>query len=272
MKCERLSSSKISTYGFCEFKYFLEYHLGFQSVSGKAALIGTIVHAVLATLARKKGKWDWERVLDRYWSAYAASRTDLDMRKIGARGELADWKKTKKAVKTVLDSKLNPINLDIISIEEKFQLEFKSDKWITEKGNQLVISGIIDVIHKIDDDTIEIIDFKTGRMADWATGEPLDLKSIAQEIQPRIYHMAVHHLYPQYKNISIIFYYMLTGGIMPVILEYSDIKETEKTLYSYFKRIKNNNNAYRIKPSWRCKLCSFSKNGVCDAIYGSLEL
>ncbi len=271
MKVERLSSSAIKTYDFCEFQYYLNYHIGLPSISGKAALIGTIVHATLATLARKGNKWPWQKILDRYWDFYALQRKDLDMRKWGRRGELADWKKAKKCVETIINSIFNPTKLDILSIEDKFRLYFKEEKWTTAQGKKLAVSGIMDLVHRINKNTIEIIDWKTGRRASFGSNKPLDLTSLPDDIQPRIYHMAAHQLWPEYENVLVTFHYIREGGAYPVSLGRNDIAETQQIIYDYFRRIKMNNRPYRIKPSWKCKLCSFNKNDLCDELYESLR-
>ena len=36
---------------------------------------------------------------------------------------------------------------------------------------QLAIKGTIDLVTKLNDDTIEVVDWKTGRRMDWTTGE-----------------------------------------------------------------------------------------------------
>ena len=72
----------------------------------------------------------------------------------------------------------DPRNRNILCPEQQFDIvidkpwaeyEYKTTKE-TIKG-QLAIKGTIDLITQINDDTLEIIDWKTGRRLDWATGE-----------------------------------------------------------------------------------------------------
>lgn len=271
MKIDKLSASAIKTYGFCEFKYYLTYVAGLEDLSGKAAALGTITHNVLATVARKPGRWDWEKILQAYWDHSVYHNPHLDIRKINRRGISADYKKCVKALEIVRASACNPESLKVINVENKFRITLNKKKWKTQSEKQLKLSGIIDLIHEIDDDTIELIDWKTGRRKDWISGKEISITSILNDIQPRIYHLAAVYLYPQYTNINMIFYYILQGGPIIVCLGKEDIPETLDRIHHHFKTMENNNKPTRIKPHFRCRMCSFSKSGICDTIWNSLK-
>jgi len=51
-----LRSSSYNNYDYCQMQYFITYGLGHQSVSGKKAQLGTIVHKVMECLASCKKK------------------------------------------------------------------------------------------------------------------------------------------------------------------------------------------------------------------------
>ena len=73
-----------------------------------------------------------------------------------------------------------------IAIEEdwaKFEYEVNGEK----VEGQLAIKGTIDLVTKIDDNTIEVIDWKTGRRMDWATGEVKDYKKLENDAQLLLY-------------------------------------------------------------------------------------
>ena len=53
-------------------------------------------------------------------------------------------------------------------------------KFTYEKDGKMVEgcrSSTIDLVTKLDDETIEVVDWKTGRRLDWATGEVKDYKN-----------------------------------------------------------------------------------------------
>ena len=271
MKIDRLSASAIKTYSFCEFKYYLTYVAGLEDLSGKAAALGTIIHNVLATVARKPGRWDWEKILQAYWDHSVYNNPRLDIRRINRLGVSADYKKCIKALEIVKASACNPENLKVIDVENKFRITLNKNKWKTQFGKQLKLSGIIDLVHEIDEDTIELIDWKSGQRKDFASGKEINNVSILSDIQPRLYHLAASYLYPKYSNINMIFYYILQGGPLVVSLGKDDIKETLNTIHRDFRVMENNVRPSRIFPSWRCKMCGFSKNGVCNVVWDSLR-
>ena len=49
-----IRSSSYNNYEYCEMQYFITYVLGHQSISGKKAQLGTIVHKVMECLASCK--------------------------------------------------------------------------------------------------------------------------------------------------------------------------------------------------------------------------
>ena len=46
-----IRSSSFNNYSYCQMQYFITYVLGHQSVSGKKAQLGTVVHKVMEVLA-----------------------------------------------------------------------------------------------------------------------------------------------------------------------------------------------------------------------------
>jgi len=82
----------------------------------------------------------------------------------------------------------DPRNRNIVSVEQKFdfiidrpwaQYEYKLPDGTIEKGT-LAFKGTIDLITKINDTTLESIDWKTGKRLDWNTGEVKTWKKIDQ--------------------------------------------------------------------------------------------
>ena len=49
-----IRSSSYNNWRYCEMQYFITYVLGYQSLSGKKAVQGTVVHKVLEVLAGLK--------------------------------------------------------------------------------------------------------------------------------------------------------------------------------------------------------------------------
>lgn len=160
----------------------------------------------------------------------------------------------------------DPRNRTIVCPEQRFDIEI-TKPWAAYKysinneileGN-LAIKGTIDLITKADDNTLEIIDWKTGRRLDWATGSEKTQEKLEVDPQLRIYHYAIKHLYPDIENIIVTIYFINDGGPFSVCFGPKDLIATESMLKDKFEYIKKTKKP-RLNKSWMCnKLCHFGK-------------
>ena len=199
-------SSSYNNYSFCEMQYFITYVLGHQSDSGKKAEMGTMAHKAMEILAGlKKFQQDNSRkkylvveddaagkirvhkdklYTDDFVDELIDSSIDCYTKDSKHKFYPADRKAVSETVWTFLthnDGQFDPRQRNIhhpephfdIPIEEdwaKFEYEINGKK----VEGQLSIKGTIDLVTLLDEDTIEVIDWKTGRRMDWATGEVKD--------------------------------------------------------------------------------------------------
>ena len=275
MLINKFSSSLAETYKFCAFKYWLTYVLELESSgSGKAATIGTITHKALEWAARLKqrGKTTIDPLwlLDRAWD----ENPHPDLRKFTSKGLSADYKKAKASFfKVIEDEFYNPYNLKIIDAERWFEIELPGPEWEVKKDGktkQLAVRGFIDLIHKLSNDTIEIVDYKTGNRKSPFDSKEMDFYNLTKKLQAKIYFMAAKILFPQYKNCVVTFYYTSDGGPTTIGLSNGDVPSILSELYDIFKTIKSDS-LIRRNRSWKCKLCNFSKNDVCSIIWSDLN-
>jgi len=275
MQVNKFSASLIDTYKFCAFKYWLTYCLELESSgSGKAATIGTITHKALEWAARLKqrGKTTIDPLwlLDRAWD----ENPHPDLRKFTSKGLSADYKKAKASFfKVIEDEFYNPYNLKIIDAERWFEIELPGPEWEVKKDGktkQLAVRGFIDLIHKLSNDTIEIVDYKTGNRKSPFDSKEMDFYNLTKKLQAKIYFMAAKILFPQYKNCVVTFYYTSDGGPTTIGLSNGDVPSILSELYDIFKTIKSDS-LIRRNRSWKCKLCNFSKNDVCSIIWSDLN-
>jgi hypothetical protein len=160
----------------------------------------------------------------------------------------------------------DPRNRDIVQSEQRFDIEIKKEwsKYDYEingeklKGH-LAIKGTIDLITKVNDSTLEIIDWKTGRRLDWATGQEKTQEKLQNDPQLRMYHYAISHLYPEYDHIMVSINFINDGGVFSICYDKSDLPKTEMMLCNKFEKIKKSKKPILSK-TWKCsKLCHFGK-------------
>jgi hypothetical protein len=272
----------------CEQQYFIEYVLGHRSPSNKKADKGTIVHKVLEILAIMKhgeqkkesfiiddivGQIDLEEnsmfdatfihsLINKVYSYYTSQFTHHEW-------EEKDKKDCIKWINQALtynDRMFDPRLRNIVQPEQKFDIvidkpwaKYEFDTNEGKISGNLGIKGTIDLITKIQHDTLEIIDWKTGRRLDWATGEEKTLAKLQKDPQLRMYHYAVSILFPEIQHIIVSINFINDGGAFSVCFDKSDIPETENMLRQKFETIKNTQRP-RLNKTWKCnKLCHFGK-------------
>jgi hypothetical protein len=266
----------------CEQQYFIEYVLGWRGPSGQKADKGTIVHKILEILAVIKHgaqqkqkhieddilgkisveKYDLENIIQEVYNYYIdkcdhhnwSEKDFYDCRK---------W--TYKAIE-YNNGMFDPRNREILCPEQRFDIPIEKDwaKYSYNINNEnlsgtLALKGTVDLITKVDNNTLEIIDWKTGRRLDWATGQEKTQEKLENDPQLRIYHYAVQKLYPEYDHVIVTIFFINDGGPFSILFDKSDIIQTETMLRNKFEVIKKNRKP-SLNKSWMCtKLCHFGK-------------
>jgi hypothetical protein len=270
MKLSGLSASSYSSYDWCQWRYYLSQILGFEDIAGPSALMGTVAHKVLELLSKavvvkhpKNSKiWEpsylWEICFNHYYNKQPLIAEKIENPKLV---------KVCKGIHDLLASEYTPIRENTISAEAKFNIPLEGKEFrIKGSDKQFTVRGRIDRVDKIDSDTVEIIDYKSGSRVCYESKDrhkkgPLDLY---EDIQPKLYHLAGKHLYPWAKNILVTFIYLVDGGPVTVPFCDNDIEITKKIVKDRLRAIEANNNPQR-NLTWKCKsMCSFQKNGICD--------
>lgn len=267
----------------CEQQYFLEYVLGWRGPSNKKADKGTIVHKVLEILAViKKNKQDsietfiddcigeincekycLEFIIEQVYAHYTKQFSHHEWSKKDFT-DCRDW--VYKAI-NFNNGMFDPRNRDILSPEQHFDIvidkpwaEYTYDAG--EEGmlsGKLGLKGTIDLITRIDDNTLEIIDWKTGRRLDWGTGQEKTHAKLQNDPQLMIYHYAVSKLFPQYDYVIVTIYFINDGGPFSILFDKKDLARTEEMLRNKFDIIKKTKKP-RLNKTWMCsKLCHFGK-------------
>ena len=287
MRIIKCSASAIGLYNHCPFSYYLHYILGMESQAGKAALQGSIVHQTFEWMTKlyKRGKTNVDPMwlLNRAWNEHTKASPNISIRRVTTRidketGELkeaADFKKCRVALETVMaNPHYNPYNIKVIDSERWFELEMPGKEWECldkdGKPHQFTTRGYIDLVQELSEDTIEIVDWKTGSRKEFYTQIPIDEDVLMREVQPRLYHLAAYFLYPQYKNILITFYYTNDSGPITITLSHDDLTMTIAALNRFFTTVKNDT-LMRRNRWWTCKMCNFERNGICQRVWSDLH-
>ena len=290
-------SSSYNNYAFCQMQYFMTYVLGHRSTSGKKAELGTIVHKVMEVLAGlKKFQQDNPRkkyleILDDAVGKVRVHKDRLctdefveELEELSYQSYLKDsphkWTKAdRRAVHDLSWKALNynegsfdPRNRNVVDPEPHFDIPIEEDwaKFEYEMpdgkkiNGQLAIKGTIDLVTQVSDDTIEVVDWKTGRRVDWATGEEKDYEKLCKDPQLLLYNYAISKLYPDYKQAIMTIFFVKDGGPFSMCFDKKDQEKFLEMLKDRFQEIQKNNLPKPInknRSDFRCtKLCHFYKN------------
>lgn len=264
-------SSSYSSWNICQHQHFIQYTLGITTSANAAADKGNVVHKALELLARKqKAKQNGEDIVEItednaieqaiVVNDYGLSPDNLD--------ECRKWyKKTLK----LNNGQFNPLNQNILDIEKFFDIELKQERFHYKyefQGQPLEgyfkLKGHIDLITcHTDDNMLEVVDYKTGKKMNWATGKEKTYDDLKNDFQLRLYHYAVDHMYPQYTTFLVTILYINAGGPSTILFDKTDLPKTEDIIYDRFVEMKNTDYPKWIWENWQChRLCKLANTNL----------
>jgi CRISPR/Cas system-associated exonuclease Cas4 (RecB family) len=123
----------------------------------------------------------------------------------------------------------------VLAAEQSFDMEIEG----------VPVRGVIDLVVEEDPDTIEIVDYKTGRS--------MSYNAAFMDAQVRIYGKVIGLMYPQYKTVMVTLWFLKKTPVTVTMTPDMDEK-TVKSLQKNDRLIRNNINPQRIK-SWLCNYC-----------------
>ena len=279
-------SSSLGTLEFCEQKYFLQYNLGLKDKTNKKALMGTITHKALQILGDQKlcinrgnksftddelGRFKVEdcnnlaKITEKAFNYYKKHFPEVPLKDADLR---ACTKWTEKAV-AYQDGFCDPRNQNIFATELFFDIEIKKPwaKYSYKVGKEkiegyLAIKGTVDVIIKHDETYFEILDYKTGKRINWATGEEKTLEYLQKDTQLLLYYYALRNMYPD-ADFSVSIFYINAGGLFSMCFDDEDYEKAEQILKNKFQQIRRCEHPKLLSDAnshWKCqKLCKFSE-------------
>jgi hypothetical protein len=183
MRLYSLSASKIKTFKWCQFKFYLESHLSLSTGSSFAAEQGSLIHAVFEKHAKEYKNGNMEPEIGKSWRdkvflAYKKAgiwKLSEKMKEVEKKCKncdfyvegkclltnkdidsfvgcpIEDYKDTISLIETVLNDKSvnNPLTKPIIDVENKFSIEIPD-------GDEIIkVRGYMDIVTELDKNTID---------------------------------------------------------------------------------------------------------------------
>ena len=286
-------SSSFNAHRSCPTSFYGEYVLGIRGNSGKKADKGTITHKILELMALcKKAEQDGIHEIDdediglvfsdvsdpEYVNTIATRVYEHYVKKCDYHTGKNAW--TNKDFKDCLSwawkaldfngGQFDPRKRDVIAAEPHFDFEIERPwaKYNYKKQGlegYLKLKGTIDLVTDLGDGVYEVIDWKTGRRSDWATGKEYTQSNMKDNPQMRLYHWACKTLYPEAHTLLMTMYFINEGGPFTVHYDDDDLKKTEEMVRDRFQIIKATEHPKYLPQidksmCWKCRyVCDLGK-------------
>jgi len=186
-----LSYSRLARFEQCPASYRMHYIDKRPAEPGVPLKFGKLVHAVLEVLVRehmqeeRTGPLSEERALELYRQGWAAE---------GLAG-IEVFEEGLQILQAFVRDQGELDHRDVLAVEKEFRIPV----------GRFSVLGFIDRVDCVDDETVEIIDYKTNRLL--FTRDEVD-----HSLQMSLYHLAARQLWPWAKKVRLTFH-MLRHGI-----------------------------------------------------------
>ena len=248
---EHLSYSRLTRFEQCPLSFKLHYIEKRQAEPGTPLRFGKLMHAVLERLLseviddERSGPLSEARALEMLREAWAAEGlTGLDLFQEGI-----DILKTFVRDQGALDHQ------DVLAIEREFTLPV----------GPFTVLGFIDRVDRVDDETVEVIDYKTNHQL--FTRDEVDTS-----LQMSLYEVAVRRLWPWAKKVKLTFW-MLRHGVRQETTRTEEQLADALAYVETLGRQTETATAYPARLNTNCSYCDHRKQcpAYADALKGKRE-
>ena len=193
-KNKHLSYSRLSRFEQCPLSFKLHYIEQQKAKPGVPLRFGKAIHATLEVLVH-------EHMIEERTGPLSEDRAAELWQKAWAAEELSGVDVFQEGLEILKSFVLDQGALDhqnVLAIEKEFHLPV----------GPFDVLGYIDRVDRVDDETVEVIDYKTNRML-FTRGE------VNASLQLSLYHLAARQMWPWAKKVKLTFH-MLRHGIRMV--------------------------------------------------------
>jgi DNA helicase-2/ATP-dependent DNA helicase PcrA len=229
----QLSASAIDAYDRCPMQYMFKYVWGIRGGAHAMATFGNVMHRTIKEFVAEHGKrkkFLFEEVCaiyDREWSAagFIDEYHEQEYRKAG-REQLEVFHRSYCSAPA-----------DVLHQEKTFELPLEHD---------VIVTGRMDQVNRLDGNQVEIIDYKTGR--------PKDAKAAAKDLQLGVYALAAEEVL-DLDPVRLVFYNLMTNEAVAATREAKALKETKEKIAEVADLIRARE--FPAKPGFGCGFCDY---------------
>ncbi|HOK17183.1 MAG TPA: PD-(D/E)XK nuclease family protein [Candidatus Paceibacterota bacterium] len=242
----RISYSALESFQTCPLKYKFNQIDKIKEPKTKEQVFGNYLHQVLKWFYEKDPHFPTlEELIDYYYKhwpkesegyKWTNEMEEKDYFEEGLR-ILRNYYKTNFPVKSI-----------ILDLETKFEAVI--DEKPQKPGGLHILTGIVDRVDKLEDGTLEVIDYKSSKRM--SSKEDLD-----KNLQLSIYAIGLKHRWPkiEYDKMKFSLYFLKFNEKMESQRTEEDIKKAEEKVIDLIHQIQNS--SFEPKPSAFCHWCGY---------------
>ncbi len=240
----RLNTLLDEKYG-CDLKYFFNYIVKIRSSSGPAALLGNVIHQALEFSVKNDQELDEVTLYSEFEKALEQYDPDgtLIPQEMVSSGKIMVREYYDRHKKTKYSSTIS-LYPEILGNELAFEIVVAGGR----------IRGFIDLVYQLDD-TVFIIDFKTGK------NEVANYK-VPTNTQLGIYALAMKKMFPD-KTISASLYYLKSAKQKTHVFSDEDLEEMVGEIESQIKYLKTKKDFKPTSNEYTCRYCDYAQKAIC---------
>ena len=228
-----LSASAIEAYDNCPMKYMFGHRLEPARRAHAHMTFGNVMHRTIREFVaemRKRGKMPLEEVLaiyEREWSSagFPDDYQEQEYRKAG-REQLEAFHRSYSAAPA-----------DVLYQEKAFELPLE---------HNVVITGRMDQVNRLEKNAVEIVDYKTGR--------PKDEKKAAKDLQLSVYALAARDVFDLAPE-RLVFYNLTSNEAVATTRDAKALAATKQKIAEVADLIRAGE--FSAKPGFSCGYCDF---------------
>jgi DNA helicase II / ATP-dependent DNA helicase PcrA len=229
----QLSASAIDAYDRCPMQYMFKYVWGIRGGAHAMATFGNVMHRTIKEFVAEHGKrkkFLFEEVCaiyDREWSAagFIDEYHEQEYRKAG-REQLEVFHRSYCGAPA-----------DVLHQEKAFELPLEHD---------VIVTGRMDQVNRVEGNQVEIIDYKTGR--------PKDVKAAAKDLQLGVYALAAQEVL-DLDPVRLVFHNLMTNEAVAATRDAKALKETKEKIAEVADLIRARE--FSAKPGFGCGFCDY---------------
>lgn len=251
----RISYSSLENFQNCPLKYKYSEIDKIKEPKTKEAIFGNYLHEVLKWFYQQDPHFpSLEKLLEYYYNHWPKANKSLSdtKKEEGFRWhneqEEKDYFQEGIRILEEYYKKNFPPKSIIMDLETRF--EAVVDETPDKPGGKHILTGIIDRIDKLPDETIEIIDYKTGKRIP-------SQSEVDNNLQLSIYALGLQKKWPKIKleNLRLSLYFLKFGEKIETKKTPEDLAKTQKKIIDLIHEIQNSK--FEPKASPLCNWCGY---------------